>query len=322
MKQYSQITNKNRLEISAFLRAEIPQKEIAVFLNKDPSSISREIKRNRRSDGVYDAGVAKEKVKVKRRKANQRFRKIKKDLRKYIIRKLKKYWSPEQIEGRLKRDNHGAVISKETIYAFIYDERPDLIKYLRCQKGKYKHRYGARKREKEREEAKKRRIDSRPKIIDKRKRIGDWEGDTLGSKQGEKPSVLTHVDRKSGFLLADKIENKTAEHVREKTVERFNRVPRKKRKTCTYDNGVEFSEYELIERYADIIIYHAYPYHSWERGTNENTNGLLRQFFPKKTNFNLITQKEVDKATKLINNRPRKRFDYLSPHEIFNCTSV
>lgn len=321
MQHHTQITDRERTELSALIRGGLMQKEVAQIIGKHPSAISKEIKRNKDGNGKYHAGKAKIKVAQRRKTANKRFKKIKGKLRRHVVSKLKLYWSPEQIAGRLCREQGKALLCHETIYQFIYEDRPDLIKYLRCQRGKYKRRYGTRKREKERDAMKKRRIDSRPKIIEKRKRIGDWEGDTLGSKPGMKPSILTHVDRKSGLLLADRIENKTAEHVREITVKRFNSIPRGKRKTCTYDNGSEFSEFELIERYAKITIYHAYPYHSWERGTNENTNGLLRQFFPKKANFNLVTQNEVDKASQLINNRPRKRLAYSSPFEVFKCDS-
>lgn len=320
MKHHTQITDAERNEISVLVRAGISQKEIARVLGKHPSAISRELKRNR-SGRNYHAGEAKKKLKQRRKRANERFRKITGKLRRLVVSKLKLYWSPEQIAGRLSKELGAAQLCHETIYQFVYEERPDLGKYLRCQKGKYKRRYGTAQREKAREEAKKRRIDKRPKVVEERTRIGDWEGDTLGSKPGMKPSILTHVERKSGFLLADRIENKTAEHVREITVKRFSSLPMEKRKTCTYDNGAEFSEFELVERYTKIMVYHAYPYHSWERGTNENTNGLLRQFFPKKANFNLVTQNEVEKAAELINNRPRKRLAYCSPSEVFNCDS-
>lgn len=158
------------------------------------------------------------------------------------------------------------------------------------------------------------------KESEKRIRIGDWEGDTVIGEKA-KNGLLTHVDRKSGFLLADKITSWKAEHIRERTVSRFGGIPKDKRKTCTYDNGVEFSEHEFIERFTQMTIYFAYPYHSWERGTNENTNGLLRQFFPKKFSLKHITQEDIEKIVKLINNRPRKRLDYLSPSEVFNCDS-
>ena len=171
----------------------------------------------------------------------------------------------------------------------------------------------------------KRRVDARPQIIERRKRIGDWEGDTVvGQEKTER--ILTHVERKSGILLADKISDMKAEVVRKTTVQRFQSVPASKRHTVTYDNGIEFAEYEFIERDANMTIYFAYPYHSWERGTNENTNGLLRQFFPKGSAFRNVTQKHIDQAVSLINNRPRKRHGYRTPLEVFNrkkwCTST
>ena len=236
------------------------------------------------------------------------------------MKKIKKYWSPEQIAGRLKRKyplDKSKHIGKDTIYKYIYSKRRDLVKYLRCQKGKYRRRYGTRMREKQREKLKKKRIDARSKVIDKRSRIGDWEGDTVIGKD-RKPAILTHVERKSGYLLADKLARATAELTKETVIKRFGRVAKDKKYTITYDNGSEFAEYELIERMIEMDIFFAYAYHSWERGTNENTNGLLRQFFPKKTNFATITQKDIQKIVRLLNSRPRKRLNYATPYEIFN----
>ena len=172
-------------------------------------------------------------------------------------------------------------------------------------------------REKYREEAKKRRIDTRPEIVEKRSRIGDWEGDTI--RGGDKKSaVLTHVDRKSGYLIANRLERALAEKVRTITSAEFSKLSKKKLYTSTYDNGSEFSEHETTEMWLKTAIYFAYPYHSWERGTNENTNGWLRQFFPKGTDFTKITDFDLQKAVKLINNRPRKRLNYHTPQEIFS----
>ena len=257
--------------------------------------------------------------------ANQRFRKIESYpwLEEEIEEKLKLYWSPEQIAGRLRRELGRTIICHETIYQYLYHQRRDLKKYLRCQKGKYRRRYGTKIRERRRRKEEIRRIDQRPKVVEKRGRIGDWEGDTVVGKGGSKKgAILTYVDRKSGQLLADKLERATAEEVREKTINRFRKVPKEKRLTFTYDNGTENADYELIERELRITAYFAHPYHSWERGTNENTNGLLRQFFPKKESLEDISQNKVTRAVKLINNRPRKRLNYLTPQEVFekNCT--
>jgi len=319
---YTHITSNQRNELSALLKAKLKQKDIANLLGKTPSAISQELSKNWVDNKIgYDARIAKNKTKERRIKANARFKKIDNNewIRRYIIRKLKQGWSPEQISGRLKMDyldERDKQIGKDSIYKYIYDERKDLVKYLRCQKGKYRRRYGTRIREKQREKMKKIRIDERPNIIENRERIGDWEGDTI--RGGERnTAILTHVDRKSGYLLADKLERATAKQTREATVERFSKLPRYKRHTITYDNGTEFSEHELIGRFAKMMIYFAYPYHSWERGTNENTNGLLRQYFPKKSLFKNVTQEQIEKAVKLINNRPRKRLNYMTPTEVF-----
>lgn len=326
---YKHFTTKERFELSALLKTNrLSQKEIAKELSKSESAISREISRNNSEDDRYIPGEAIQKTKERYWLANQRFRKIEnnEELEKYIISRLKKHWSPEQIAGRLKeKNNQRTIIHHETIYQYIYNKNPKLIKYLRCKKGKYRRRYGTKIRENRREKAKlaNRRIDKRPKIIEDRKRIGDWEGDTIVGEEKTK-HILTHVERKSGYLLADKLERATAEETAKKTIARFKKLPKKKRYSCTYDNGNTFAGYESTEKQLCMDIYFAYPYHSWERGTNENTNGLLREFFPKKTPFAKIRQRDIDQAVKLINNRPRKRLSYLTPHEVFNninCTS-
>jgi len=317
---YKHFTREQRSELAILLRTKLKQKDIAKLLRKDRTTIWRERKRN--SIKKYSAKKAKLLTKEKRIKANLRFKKIENNqwLREHIEKHLKKYWSPEQISGRLKlkypneKTKH---IGKDSIYKYIYDERKDLVKYLRCQKGKYRRRYGTRIREKHREALKKRRIDQRPEIVEERSRIGDWEGDTvIGTDR--KPAILTHVERKSGYLLADKLERATAELTKKITVKRFKEIPKDIRYTITYDNGSEFASHEMIERGTGVDIYFAYPYHSWERGCNENANGLLRQFFPKKTIFGTITQDDIQKVVGLINHRPRKRLNYLTPYEVFN----
>lgn len=318
---YKHITPDQRNELSALKRTKIKQEEIAQLLGKNRTTIYREIKRNKNKNGKYDARFAKQKTREKRIKANQRFRKIENNrwLRAYIIKKIKKYWSPEQIGGRIKKKwpkNKSRHIGKDSVYSFVYAERKDLVKYLRCQKGKYRRRYGTRIREKQREEAKKKRIDTRPEIVETRERIGDWEGDTIVGQEKTK-HILTHLERKSGMLFADKLEKATAELTGEKTIKRFKKIPKKKKHTLTYDNGTTFANHQETERKIKMNIYFAFPYHSWERGCNENANGLLRQFFPKKSYFSDVDQKDIDKACRLINNRPRKRLNYFTPYEVF-----
>jgi IS30 family transposase len=321
---YTHFKSFQRNELAGFMRAGLAQKEIAKLLGKTASAVCQELKRNlAKTQSGYNAKIAKKKTKQRRILANQRFRKIENNvwLRNYILRKIKKYWSPEQISGRLERrwpHDKSRHVGKDTIYAFIYEKRKDLVKYLRCQKGKYRRRYGTRIREKQREELKKKRINERPEIVERRERIGDWEGDTILGGERTK-HILTHVERKSGLLLADKLEQGTATLTKEKTIERFKTVPKNKKHTLTYDNGTTFSDYELTEKETGIAIFFANPYHSWERGSNENANGLLRQFFPKKSSFATITQSLIDEACTLINNRPRKRLGYLTPYEVFHC---
>lgn len=315
---YKQITPKNRNEISALLRAGLKQKEIAQILGKDPSTISRELKRNK-TKRCYHAGIAKQRTKKRRTEANYRFRKIENNewLQNHIKKKLEKYWSPEQIAGELNRRHKKTIITHPVIYEYVYLEIPKFKKYLRCKKGKYRRRYGTRIREKLRDSQKKRSIETRPEEIEQRTVLGHWEGDTVVGKKGEKDAILTYVERKSGYLKANKLVNRTADEIRKASKESFGVMPRYKRKTLTLDNGVEFTDHEFIERDSKITIYFAHPYSSWERGTNENTNGLLRQFFPKKQSFKSLTQKDILRAVRLINNRPRKRLNYLTPNEVF-----
>jgi IS30 family transposase len=320
---YDHITSFQRNELSGMLQVGAKKKDMVRVLNKHRTTIWRELNKNRADNKKgYDARRAKKEVKNRRIRANSRFKKLENNrcLKKYVIKKIKLYWSPEQISGRLKAlypDDGGKWVGKDTIYKYIYRQRKDLIKYLRCQKGKYRRRYGTRIREKRREEMKKRRIDKRPEIVDSRGRIGDWEGDTIVGKE-KKIHILTHVERKSGLLLANKLERATAELTTQKTIELFNKMPRSKKHTITYDNGVTFSKHDVTEERTRIDIYFANAYHSWERGCNENANGLLRQFFPKKSSFAIINQDDIKKAVKLINNRPRKRLNYQTPLEVFN----
>lgn len=324
---YYHFKPEQRNELAALLRAGLKQKDIAQLLGKTASAVCQELKRNRTNNkSGYDVGVAKKNTENRRIEANKRFKKIENNkwLENYIIKRTKKYWSPEQISGRLKYlypNEEIKQIGKDIIYKYIYNERKDLVKYLRCQKGKYRRRYGTRIRSKQREELKKRRIDERPEIVETRARIGDWEGDTIVGQEKTK-HILTHVDRRSGILLADKLERGTAEVTRLKTVERFKNIAKNKKRTITYDNGSTFFDFELTEKKTGLTIYFSYPYHSWERGCNENANGLLRQFFPKKTYFAMITQDEIDEACGLINSRPRKMHGYLTPSEVFNGKKV
>ena len=314
---YSHITKEQRFKIQSWLEIGMSQKEIAEKLSKDEGSLSREISRNKNALGKYTAGLADKASRKRRKDGKRQSRKLIKDkkLRRAVLAQLKKKKSPEQIGGKRKRDGKAYVVH-ETLYSYIYDYAPNWKQYLRQKKGKYRRRHGTKDREYTREQAKKRRIDERPAIVESRTEIGHWEGDTIRGKE-KTTAIVTHVERVSGYAVADKLDHVTADNLKQKTVQSFARIPEDKKKTETLDNGVEFSEYELMERETGMTIYFAYPYHSWERGSNENFNGLLRQYFPKGTPFATITQKDVSRAVRELNHRPRKRLNYLTPYEVF-----
>lgn len=308
---YGHITLKERFRIENLLSLGFNQKEIAEDLGRSEGSISYELSHN---GGVkhYDAQSADKRKRKVRREGKRGTRKLVVDekLATLIEERLRTHWSPEQVCGR------EGVLCHETVYQWIYQERKDLIPFLRRKKHKYRRRHGSKIRQKRREQAKKRRIDTRPPEVEERIEVGHWEGDTIVG--GEKnAAIITHVERVSGFLIADLMPRTRAEKLKDLTVSSFKKIESDKKKTITYDNGLEFSAHNLIERDTGMTIYFAYPYHSWERGTNENTNGLLREFFPKKSLFGTLKQKDVDWATDLINHRPRKRLGYLTPYEVF-----
>lgn len=299
--------------IARMLRAGYAGTEIARTLGKDPSSVNRHIAENGGRSG-YDVREVRRKKHMKRIAAMDGIRVLKSTLLRAVVRGLKAHQSPEQIAGVLT--HKGETLVASTIYRYISERAPHLKKYLRSSKGKYRRRRGTKIREKAREQAKKRRIDERPKVVERRSRIGDWEGDTMIGRD-KRVRIVTFVDRKSGYLIAYLLPKMRADLLTSLTLERFRRIPKAKRKTLTLDNGVEFSDWERLEKKSGMTVYFAYPYHAWERGTNENTNGLLRQYFPKSYDFNLITSEELAHVVKKLNDRPRKRLKFKSPHQIF-----
>lgn len=290
---------------------------IANVLERRESVISKELSRNG-GRLKYSASAAQARYKKLRKESKEKYKKIENSnfLQKYVVKNIKKYLSPEQISGKLRREE-GSVLSHETIYKWIYKKRPKLQKYLRCQKGQWKRKRGTKKRAKQRRMQKFKCIETRPQIVEEKARLGDWEGDTVIGKN-RKQRILTYVDRKSGYGKAVILHTVTADIVQRRTKDIFEKIPRKKRHTITYDRGKEFGEEDLIlENYTKTKVYRAHAYSSWERGANENWNGLLRQFFPKGSCFNHITQKNLDLVVRLLNHRPRKRLNFLSPHQVF-----
>lgn len=315
-----QLTHTNRIELAALLRQGLSKRAIAKAIGVHHSTIYRELARNRAATlSGYHAGNAQRRAVLQRHRANQIFRKLPANQRLVgrIVEKLEAIWSPEQIAGWLKTSGHQFRVCAQTIYDWIYAYRPELRRYLHCRKGNYRRTRAAMLRLAGRQRMlAKRRIDQRPECIARRTRYGHWEGDTVVGS-GQSGYIATFVERKSGYLMAYKLERPTAADFAAAACSGFAGIPQRYRQTLTLDNGSEMSDYEYIENNTGLDVYFAYPYHSWERGTNENTNGLLRYFFPKKTSFADVTQEHVDQAVRLLNTRPRKRLGYRTPEQMF-----
>lgn len=306
---YTQLTQEERYQISVLLKAGHNQNEIAGFLERSPATISRELKRNKGRRG-YRPKQAHSKS-VERRAANAR--QIDEATWQFAEEKLMQQWSPEQISGHV-------YISHETVYQRVYaDKRAGglLWKNLRCQK-KRKKRYG--KTDRRGVIPNRLSIDERPAIVDKRCRIGDWEADTIIGKN-HRQAIVSLVERKSKLTLIHKVERQTAENV-SKAMIKLLKLHRSKVYTVTSDNGREFAGHETIAKNLQADFYFAHPDSSWERGTNENTNGLIRQCFPKNRDFTTITQQEIDTVMERLNNRPRKRLGFLTPNQVFFKSGV
>ena len=315
---YKHLSIAEREVIIKMQAQEASMTEIGEYLGRSVGTISRELRRNISSTGEYKAYLA-QRYYGKRRAASKQPYRLEDDaqLRAYVRTRLKKYWSPQQISSRLGREKW-INISAVTIYSWIRRDRSgggELYKFLRQSHRRRRKRHGSSDNRGVIQD--RRMIDERPQIANQRRRIGDWESDTV---EGCKNSGLlaTHVDRKSRYLIAIKLENKSADMVINKTLKKMKKLPSQKLKTMTFDNGKEFAGFKQMEAGLGLRSFFAYPYHSWERGTNENTNGLLRQFFPKGIDFSKVSQRDVDRAAKLLNNRPRKCLKYRTPTEVFN----
>jgi IS30 family transposase len=289
---------------------------IAKKMNRSKSTISRELKRN--TDEMtknYFPDTAKEKMKTRRKQAKGKFKNTSLETIEEIKARLEKYHSPEQIAGRMKNEGLKSV-SYETIYQMIYDDYQELgtdKKYLR-QKQKQRRRKGVK--QKRGGIPNRVGIEHRPEIADLKTEIGHWESDTMVGCN-HMGIVVTHVDKASKYLLAGLAKNKTVQQINEVTIELFKDVQTEFCKSMTFDNGREFCGHQEIAERLGLSCFFANPYHSWERGLNEHTNGLIRQFFPKDTNFKIVKQEDFQIAVDLINDRPRKSLDYRTPREVF-----
>lgn len=309
------LTLEQRYKIEVYRNAGISISEIAELVDKDKSVISREIKRNSdQRSGVYKAILADKKA-LNRHKVKIKKCTLTSEVEANILFYLKQDYSPEQIVGRAKIDKR-AMVSKERIYQYIWENKRKgglLYKHLRTKGKKYKKR--GHLKDKRGLIIGRVDISERPKIVEKKSRLGDLEIDLVIGKN-HKGALLTINDRASGILFMGKVESKEASAIQQKTIELL-KDWKPIIKTITSDNGKEFANHRAIAEDLDIDYYFAKPYHSWERGANENLNGLIRQYFPKKSNFENIEEQQIKTVVNTLNNRPRKRFGYKTPNEIF-----
>ena len=310
---YKHLTQEERYQIHALKRQGIQLGRIAAELGRHRTTITRELKRNASANGYKPAAAHKQaRARQCQRRNARQFNAHNWD---HVKAYLRLYLSPQQCSGRLKLEQ-ALCISTECIYQYVYKDRDkggDLLKYLRCQKVRRK-RYASGQ---ERRGVLKNRvgIEQRPAVVEQRVRIGDWEGDTVIGK-GHQGALVTLAERKSRYTLARVLDSRHSTKVTQAVIDLL-RPHKEQCKTLTFDNGKEFAEHEFIARALQADVYFAHPYCSWERGLNENHNGLLRQFFPKGGNLLKVDQVEVDEAIYRLNHRPRKCLGYRTPHEVF-----
>ncbi len=319
---------EEREKIQELLWRKVSVRSIAEALGRSPSSVCREIKRNIPLKRSYKPRLAHTRAVLKRSCRGRKLRLKNGFIRRYVLSGLTSGQSPEQIAGRLTLDHPRESISYEAIYQYIYCQvnrggwglpKPgyhDLRRYL---KRRHKRR-GQRGMRTVRRVFRPKGpcIDDRPKEVDTRKVIGHWEGDSVVSRQST-VGLNTLVERKTGLVFITKIANGTARQTRMAVTSRLGTLPPSVRKTLTVDNGSENADYVELTRALHISCYFAHPYHSWERGTNENTNGLIRWYFPKGTDFATIPDDAIKAVEDALNNRPRKRLGWKTPLEAFNA---
>lgn len=311
MRQYTQLTQEQRYQISALMKAGHNQAETADIVGVHKSTISRELRRNRGFRGYRPQ-------QAERLAINRRLEKVKPritiDHWDLVESLLREDWSPEQISLWLAQERR-LLISHEWIYQYVLQDKRrggDLYRHLRCQKQR-KKRYGTYNRRGQLPNRVS--IDERPAIVESRSRLGDWELDTIIGK-GHKQALVSLTERTSRLALIAKVHGKNADEVKQAILRLLEPLSDYVH-TLTSDNGKEFARHESIAEALDAAFYFAHPYASWERGLNENTNGLIRQYFPKHRDFTTITEQEIQNAMDKLNNRPRKCLGMKTPNQVF-----
>ena len=313
-KQYTQLTIKERYTIEYLKQEGQTQNYIADKLGRDKSTIYRELNRNKDDDGIYHAEIAE--ISAKNRCKREKFRNFTEQAKSEIEEKLIIRWSPEEISAHLK-NKLNINISYELIYQYLVFDRAqggELYKLLPHRGEKYKNRNIKTRRRVWKEAKTRKLIDIRPSVVAEKSEIGHWEGDTVESK-GHQGGIGTFVDIKSKYLIIRKVNDKSSLEMKNAVVGAFEHYSDIV-KTMTLDNGTEFALHDQIEEELKTQVYFAHPYSPWERGLNENTNGLIRKFYPKGTDFSEVTNNDLLQVQNLINNRPRKSLNYKTPKEV------
>jgi IS30 family transposase len=307
------LTLEERDRLAQFLHQGLEQQEIAKILGRSKSTISRELNRNP-TGKVYLAGQAQRQAERRRRERPLSRRMDDPEINETVRDGLVQHWSPEQIAGRLEQqhpDDSDRQVSAQTIYDWIEDDE-----HREHWKGMLRRRGKRPSRRKQAGTGDGARIADRPEVIEARIRLGDFEGDTVLGPPGT-GGLVTLVDRKSRFTIILKIQSKDADHVHQRIKERLKELDEERRHSITFDNGTEFARCHRLEKHLEMKLYFADPGCPYQRGTNENTNGLIRQFFPKGTDFRNVSHHEVRRVENLLNNRPRARLGFRTPNEDF-----
>lgn len=312
--KYKQIGYGDIVRLETYIKTGMKQSEIAIKLERDKSTISRLISDNQDDDGKFRAESAWEKIcERKKWKVGQNKVLDNELLEEYVLEKIHLFWTPEQIADKWKKKTDES-LCHETIYQYIYKHQPQLVKVCLARKGK--------KYRSEREKKAKycipdmRMIGERPEIVEQRKRLGDWEGDTMIGKD-HKQAIVVNVERRSGLLFAKKVKRKTASNIADVTRTMFANLPDDLVLTITYDQGKEFAWHQVIAEENKMSVYFCHKACPWQKGSVENTIGLLRRIIPKGTDFDTFSDEQLQEWVDLINDRPRKRHDYLTPNEVF-----
>jgi IS30 family transposase len=312
--KYHRLSTEERYEIAAMRRQGLRMAEMAKHLGRHPSTLYREVKRNRSAhDGRYRASHSVEKASGRKRRSRRNWHYGPREFE-AVESLIRQRFSPEQIVGRRRLEGQ-AVMSHETIYRWIWQDKRGggtLWKNLRGARKRRRKRYGSY--DSRGRLAGKKPIEQRPAVVASRERIGDWEIDTVHGRGTA--CVVTLVERKTGLLRMGPIRRATKEQTLERTVKLL-WEERQRVKTITADNGTEFHNYLELESILDTQVYFATPHHAWERGTNENTNGLIRQYLPKGTNLGSLTQRQCSRIAEQLNNRPRLRLGFKTPNEAY-----